>query len=117
MKRELFYVAASRGRESLTILTSDRDELRESIARTGARQSASELARKAELEPEHRREGLQPGLARGLDAARHLAQHHAQHAPYREAAETIKMPALEKVLEPKVQQHEITRGFGYGLGR
>jgi hypothetical protein len=46
MKEELFYVAASRGRESVTVVTSDRELLRESVARSSARQSASELARK-----------------------------------------------------------------------
>jgi conjugative relaxase-like TrwC/TraI family protein len=117
MKRELFYVAASRGRESLAIVTSDAEQLRESIARSGARQSASELARNADIElPENLREGLHRGVTRGLDAARHLAHHHAQHLPYREAAETIQAPALEQ-LKPELPQLEIARGFGHGIGR
>src|SRR5581483_2610616 len=37
MKKELFYVAASRGRESLTVVTSDKELLRESVARSGER--------------------------------------------------------------------------------
>ena len=48
MRKELFYVAASRGRESITVVTSDRDLLRESVAHSVARQSASELSRKAQ---------------------------------------------------------------------
>jgi conjugative relaxase-like TrwC/TraI family protein len=44
MKKELFYVAASRGRESVTVVTSDKELLRESVGRSGERQSASELA-------------------------------------------------------------------------
>ncbi len=48
MRKELFYVAASRGRESLTVVTSDTGLLRESIARSDVRQSASELSRKAQ---------------------------------------------------------------------
>lgn len=32
MRKELFYVAASRGRESITVVTSDKDLLRESVA-------------------------------------------------------------------------------------
>jgi hypothetical protein len=48
MKKEVFYVAASRGRESVTVVTSDPELLRESVARSGARQSASELARKVQ---------------------------------------------------------------------
>jgi ATP-dependent exoDNAse (exonuclease V) alpha subunit len=47
MQKELFYVAASRGRKSLPVVTSDKQSLRESLACSAARQSASELARKA----------------------------------------------------------------------
>lgn len=53
MRRELFYVAASRGREQITVVTSDKKRLRESITHSGVRQSASELNRKRqELVPE-----------------------------------------------------------------
>ena len=45
MSRELFYVAASRGREQLTVITSDKARLEESVGRSGARLSASELVR------------------------------------------------------------------------
>ena len=48
MQKELFYVAASRGRRSVQVITSDKELLRESVARSTARQSASELARKRE---------------------------------------------------------------------
>jgi hypothetical protein len=48
MRKELFYVAASRGRASVTIVIGDRDLLRESVAHSVARQSASELSRKAQ---------------------------------------------------------------------
>ncbi len=68
MKKELFYVAASRGRESVTVVTIDRELLRESVARSGARQSASELARKVQW-----RRTFQRGELRGLSAARRLA--------------------------------------------
>lgn len=46
MRKELFYVAASRGRISVAIVTSDRELLRESVGLSGERQSASELVRK-----------------------------------------------------------------------
>ncbi len=46
MRRELFYVAASRGRESVLVITGDKESLRETVARSNARQSASELARR-----------------------------------------------------------------------
>jgi hypothetical protein len=45
MKREAFYVGASRGKERLIVITGDKEFLAESISRSGARQSASELAR------------------------------------------------------------------------
>jgi len=50
MKQELFYVAASRGREEIAIVTSEREQLRESLGISTARPSATELAR--ELKPE-----------------------------------------------------------------
>ena len=66
MRKELFYVAASRGRKSVQVITSDKDVLRESVAWSTARQSASELAQKA-------RPGLQQGSYRGESSARQLA--------------------------------------------
>jgi ATP-dependent exoDNAse (exonuclease V) alpha subunit len=62
MSRELFYVAASRGRERVTVVTSDADALRESVGRTAARQSATELARKALVR-------MDGGIRRGFAAA------------------------------------------------
>jgi hypothetical protein len=61
MRKELFYVAASRGRESITVVTSDRDLLRESVAHSVARQSASELSRKAQG-PSLKEQTLKPSL-------------------------------------------------------
>jgi predicted RNA-binding protein with PIN domain len=45
MKQELFYVGASRGRSEIAIVTSDREQLRESLGVSSARLSAIELAR------------------------------------------------------------------------
>jgi len=45
MRKELFYVAASRGREQISVISSDKERLRETIAQSSARKSASELAR------------------------------------------------------------------------
>ena len=67
MRKELFYVAASRGRENLAVITSDRERLRETIGRSTSRQSASELARK-------QRPGLHQGISRGMEAARRLVE-------------------------------------------
>lgn len=45
MKQELFYVGASRGRSEIAIVTSDREQLRESLGISTARPSATELVR------------------------------------------------------------------------
>jgi len=50
MKKELFYVAASRGRSEIAVVTSDRELLRESVGMSTARQSAMELVRKQQHE-------------------------------------------------------------------
>jgi conjugative relaxase-like TrwC/TraI family protein len=54
MRKELFYVAASRGREQISIITSDKERLRETIAHSSARKSASELARQRRPGPRER---------------------------------------------------------------
>jgi hypothetical protein len=45
MKQELFYVGASRGRQEIVVVTSDREQLRELLGISTARPSATELAR------------------------------------------------------------------------
>ena len=72
MQKELFYVAASRGREAVQVITSDKELLCDSVGRSAARQSASELARKV-------RPGLRQGLHRGVAAARGLASYASRH--------------------------------------
>jgi len=47
MSREQFYVATSRGRDSVQVFTSDTEALRDAVAVSGARQSATELAARA----------------------------------------------------------------------
>ena len=47
MRRDLFYVSATRAREGLTVITSDSLALQESIGVSSDRESASELARRA----------------------------------------------------------------------
>ena len=46
MQKELFYVAASRGKERALVVTTNREQLCQSIGRSAARQSATELERK-----------------------------------------------------------------------
>jgi len=45
MQKELFYVAASRGRHSVTVITSDKERLQQTVGRSMARTSAMELLR------------------------------------------------------------------------
>jgi len=45
MQKELFYVAASRGRENVTVITSDKERFCDTVAKTMARKSATELVR------------------------------------------------------------------------
>ena len=66
MRKELFYVAASRGKERLLVVTGDKHRLRESVATSTARRSASELVRKCG-------DRLYQGMRRGLLLARKLA--------------------------------------------
>jgi conjugative relaxase-like TrwC/TraI family protein len=77
MKQEQFYVAASRGRERITVITSNVDQLRESLGISSARPSATELARE--------------------QAHTHLAQEHGpDHPPARKIEAPI--PRNEIVL-------------------
>jgi ATP-dependent exoDNAse (exonuclease V) alpha subunit len=67
MRKELFYVAASRGRRSVVVMTSDKEGLRQSVAQSAARKSASELAGRT-LKCYSR------GERRGLAAAREIVR-------------------------------------------
>ena len=79
MKQELFYVGASRGRQEIVVVTSDREQLRNLLGISTARPSATELARKQM--PPHlapmsspERPPLQtsePSLLRKKDSQRH----------------------------------------------
>ena len=96
MRKELFYVAASRGREGITVITSDKEALRESVGCSTARKSATELARKATGR-------LQRGIHRGLAAARDLVWRARYGA----------LPAVEAAIqrEPRMEcRHEISLG-------
>lgn len=58
--RQVFYVAAARGRQT-AVITSDRERLQETVGRSTARRSASELLR-GKVSHSHR--GTRRGLAR-----------------------------------------------------
>jgi ATP-dependent exoDNAse (exonuclease V) alpha subunit len=71
MQRELFYVAASRGRQSVTVITSDKERLQATVARSTARTSASELVRGKGT---HSHRGALRGLAAARDMVRRAAR-------------------------------------------
>jgi hypothetical protein len=70
MQKELFYVAASRGRQSVTVITSDKERLQETVARSMARTSASELVRG---KPTFSHRGAHRGLAMAREMVRKAA--------------------------------------------
>lgn len=116
MKRELFYVAASRGRESVTVVTSDKSLLAETVGRSRERQSASELVRKmGQNQPRTKRIGMGRGAQRGPVAARGMAK----QAAWRDRAPERKMPAKEQEVqrEGPVRNREVERGRDYGFSR
>lgn len=66
MQKELFYVAASRGRHSVTVITSDKERLQQTVGRSMARTSATELLRKGTC--------LRQGTPRGMEMAREMVR-------------------------------------------
>jgi ATP-dependent exoDNAse (exonuclease V) alpha subunit len=103
MKKELFYVAASRGRSEIAVVTSDRELLRESVGVSTARQSAMELVRKQQHEqgldkaPEMSHE---PGFA-----GNHVPQIGGQHSIPTQAGEA------ERIADRGIEQD-----IGHSLG-
>jgi ATP-dependent exoDNAse (exonuclease V) alpha subunit len=102
MQKELFYVAVSRGRGSVEVITSDKERLRETVARSTARQSASELARRA-------RPGLHQGMNRGFEAACKLARRAVQYLwprlqPHRWHELAIHRPSLERTHDRSIDR-------------
>jgi ATP-dependent exoDNAse (exonuclease V) alpha subunit len=101
MPKELFYVAASRGRRSIMVVTSDRERLRQSLARTSARKSATELARR-------RQTCVRRGEHRGWAAARDIVR---------------RVRAYVRALPTRISQQETAQQTGrertheYGFGR
>jgi len=117
----LFYVAASRGRESITVVTSDRDLLRESVAHSVARQSASELSRKAQ---ELSLERLKPSLRERERLERPVAREQAcdnvpEKDSFRKAPDlgTVQAIDQEKPSCDQKQEHVIEAGYYLGLSR
>ena len=112
MKKELFYVAASRGRESVMVVTSDKGVLRESIARSGERQSATELDRKTSGK-EIDKARCANGWRRGRNAARALAQ---RVAAWQDPAARIQIGKAQKQIR-RDDRDRREQGREYGIGR
>ena len=122
MRKELFYVAASRGRDSIAVVTSDKELLRETMAQSVARQSASELSRKAQ---EPSLETLKPSLRererRELPVAREQGCNnvHEGTGPLGKSAtsETGQTIDREKTGHEQKQDHIIELGHYFGIRR
>jgi conjugative relaxase-like TrwC/TraI family protein len=122
MRKELFYVAASRGRESITVVTSDKELLRETVASPDARQSASELARKAQGPSlERQKPSLRERERRELPVAHEQGCDNAPEGkgPLRKAPtpETVQTIDLQRPSHEPKQEHSIDPGHYYGISR
>jgi ATP-dependent exoDNAse (exonuclease V) alpha subunit len=129
MKRELFYVAASRGRERVTVITSDKAALGESIGVSGERQSAIELFRRMQAGVDHQQQadrfrGPDRGIAAAWELARRSAgverehEEHGRPAPGHQQAVTHERargaPARART-EGRERGQGPGRGHGYGI--
>ena len=116
MKKELFYVAASRGRESVTVVTSDKELLRDSVGRSGERQSASELVRKVGGKgTPAKRFAENRGVHRGWGAAREMALKAAQQEREPITRGSLVQQQIES--ESPTRDRGLDRGQDYGFGR
>jgi len=120
MSKELFYVAATRGRESLTVITSDKEQLREAIGISGERTSATELARKAEQQTQLGPRLPELCLGHGLEVSADFALWRSASLAAEEQQKPVQViqpeitPALQRRLEEK-QEMEIDHGFSIGF--
>ena len=95
-------MAASRGRNSVQVITSNKEVLRESVARSTARQSASELAQKA-------RPGLQQGLHRRETSACQLAARAASQAQTRTPKPVQQIAVTEPLSMERTHEYSFDR--------
>ncbi len=107
MKQELFYVAASRGRSEIAVVTSDREHLRESVGVSTMRQSAIELARK-QLSAHSVEKGHLVDLVTGANrqAGQKIGEQHS--------SVPTQAPELERTCQVGLD-HDLG-GLGLGLG-
>ena len=117
MSRELFYVAATRGRESLTIVTSDKEELQRSIGISGERTSALELARQVQ-EQMHVHRLPEFTLGQDLVSAGHWALRQAtrQEERWQLSEQTIeRSQSIDSPSREKKQEQRIEHGYGFSI--
>jgi len=107
MKKELFYVAASRGRSEIAVVTSDREQLRESVGVSTMRQCAIELARK-QLSP-HTLE-----IRHDVHSVPGLTPHAGQQIGEQHSSVPTHTPELGRTLNVGVER--VLGGPGLGLG-
>ncbi len=101
MQKELFYVAASRGRHSVTVITSDKERLQETVGRSMARTSATELLR-------DRSKCIRRGAPRGIEMAREMVRRAA--ALLTAASKQVVQQELSRLRERKERRRD--RGLG-----
>jgi len=107
MKRELFYVAASRGRSEIAVVTSDREQLRESVGVSTMRQSAIELARK-------QLSAHDPEKGNRVDPMTGVNRHAGQQIGEQQSSLALHTAEPEKT--PRVGVDRDLGGSGLGLG-
>jgi ATP-dependent exoDNAse (exonuclease V) alpha subunit len=110
MAQDLFYVSASRGREGLTVITSDSLSLQESIGVSGDRQSATELAQRVEA--------IAKISHRAIEADDyHTYQAHGQQQRLAESVMAVqlqKKPAQREQIEKEIS-HRVDNGISIGF--
>jgi conjugative relaxase-like TrwC/TraI family protein len=120
LSQELFYVAASRGRERLTVITSDKEVLAESVAHSDARRSASELVRamsQGRSMDENSRLAAR-GFERGIRVA--VAHHRlaaADRGDHREAPTATEPHQGVQPADYAKAEQQLERGDEYGFTR
>jgi len=114
MRQELFYVAASRGREQVTVITSDKALLQTSIGVSSERPSATELVRRLHAHQEGWRHAMGQGMetAWALERGAGRSQEHGVDHGHRTQHAII--PAHSRGL---TQEQGHARGQELGLGQ
>ena len=100
MQKELFYVAASRGRHCVTVITSDKERLQQTVGRSMARTSATELLR-------HSNNCIRRGAPRGIEMAREMVRRAAALL-----TDSFKQTVQQELLRPPRKERRRERGLG-----